>query len=126
MITPSPTANAQDVTATHAPGPWICEHGADDFFFVAPVDGEFDRDQRDANARLIAAAPDLFAVLVAWKDAQQATDDSVEHLERAIAEGWHNDPSGQGHIGDSNRLADAAWTKAIALRDAAIAKATAA
>jgi len=63
MITPSPTANAQDVTATHTPGPWVCEHGADDFFFVAPVDGEFDRDQRDANARLIAAAPELLEAL---------------------------------------------------------------
>lgn len=64
---------------------------------------------------------ELRAALQAWKDAQQATDDAVEHMECAIAEGWYNEPGGTSHVGDSDRRADAAWAKAIALRDAALA-----
>jgi hypothetical protein len=65
----------------------------------------------------------LRAALEAWRDAQQATDDAVEHMECALAEGWYNEPGGTGHVGDSDRRADAAWAKAIALRDTALARA---
>jgi len=76
------TANAQDVTATHTPGPWRQEAGTnlvwgacnpDDTTSygmgvpVAETRIEFNRtydwDQALANARLIAAAPDLLRSL---------------------------------------------------------------
>ncbi|WP_230280229.1 hypothetical protein [Croceicoccus sp. Ery15] len=79
-------------------------------------------DQGADAARLIAAAPCLLEALEAWATAQQATDDAVEHLERAIEEGWHDDPSGSGWIRQSEKLADEAWNRARSLRDAAITK----
>lgn len=128
--------------AGYTPGPWESRKakfpvdGEYDFAIGATVDGKreciaeaFGRcsttafPPAEANARLIAAAPDLLEALEAWRNAQQATDDAVEHFERAVAEGWHNDPSGSCWVAESDRLADSAWARALTMRDAAIAKA---
>lgn len=67
MTTPSPTANAQDVTATHTPGPWnvgsarLVWVDGTDIAQVIRTNG--DQATAMANARLIAAAPDLLAVV---------------------------------------------------------------
>lgn len=79
--------------------------------------------ENEADYALIAAAPDMLEALLATDDAQDATDAAVEHFERAVAEGWHHDPTGQGHLGESDRAADRAWERAHTLRRAAIAKA---
>lgn len=76
----------------------------------------------DPVADTVERDSDAMRALEAWRTAQQATDDAVEHIECAIAEGWSNDPSGSGWIAESNRRADAAWKRAIELRDAALSK----
>lgn len=41
-------------------GKWACEHGSDDYFYVAREDGQsFSKDERKAVEKLIEAAPDL-------------------------------------------------------------------
>jgi hypothetical protein len=89
----------------HTPGPWEAENESVSagFDMVADVFGAT-TEQRDANARLIAAAPDLLAALKAL-----VGNDSVRYLddEGPRGEGWQ-----------SNELA-----AAIAAADAAIAKA---
>jgi hypothetical protein len=76
----------------HTPGPWdihdpsgggssnnwICADG----LYIAEVDGE--REEADANARLIAAAPDLLAAL----------KDAVEYLELQLK--CSGEDSGEG------------------------------
>lgn len=62
----------------HTPGPWICSDGD-----IVPANDESDPivtlylDTSDANARLIAAAPDLL--------------DALENLTIAIGMGWDLD-----------------------------------
>jgi hypothetical protein len=80
------------VSAGFTPGPWsvgvvrfagrtqlVCAYGKG---FVCEVespvrDGEFSHEEREANARLIAAAPELYAAVegvVAWIDGDYADD----------------------------------------------------
>lgn len=88
---------------THTPGPWdFKNHGADHFFatnhqygvaslnkptrWVAQVEGL--GVEAAANARLIAAAPDLLAALkdLLWMaDAEPTTEEDVEWGKKAIA-----------------------------------------
>jgi len=77
----------------------------------------------DRAPALVEAAAEMREALVAWRDAQKATDDAVEHLERAVAEGWWNEPGASSHVGESDRRADAAWERAVKLRDAALSAA---
>lgn len=55
--------------SAHTPGPWKASNGgvwseaARDYGFVASCGGDFSRDERAANAALIASAPDLLAAL---------------------------------------------------------------
>ncbi|NML93984.1 hypothetical protein [Novosphingobium olei] len=63
----------------------------------------------------------VLQALHAWKEAQQATEDAVEIMERADMEGWLHEPSARCHIRDSEERANAAWAKANALRDAVLA-----
>ena len=66
------------MTTQHTPGPWITGDAAiwalDDCEFHAIVDCPLNQTCRDtetvwANARLIAASPDLLAALIAFDDA---------------------------------------------------------
>lgn len=79
--TPSPTANAQDVTATHTPGPWEVESPMDGELWIVEAGkqayewrviagcpfpderSDIPRKQVEANARLFSAAPDLLIAL---------------------------------------------------------------
>lgn len=78
------------MTQTHTPGPWLIRAGGDvrDFTtFPAEIYSEADADElggcaaictipddkrQKANARLIAAAPDMEAALLEWKVASDA------------------------------------------------------
>lgn len=64
------------MSTTHTPGPWSCnipphkfpiyaKHASRRFVYVASIcrDGDVSEDEMDANARLIAQAPDLLASL---------------------------------------------------------------
>ena len=85
--------------AKHTPGPWkVCEHSWSDTSILA--DGfdhaiccldinhateesqAADEALMAANARLIAAAPELLALLI------EATDDYAEHCEGGEADEW--------------------------------------
>jgi len=88
----------------HTPAPWVVSrHGGailggevHDFargsgqsqVAVATMDAVSSPEERDANARLIAAAPDLLAAAVALRDAQRAymADRGNESLGRAVGE----------------------------------------
>jgi hypothetical protein len=78
--TPSPTANAQDVAAKHTPGPWVVGRDSNYPSSFGIIEGpsfpisyvlwatDVTRamgEQRDRDAALIAAAPDLFDALLA-------------------------------------------------------------
>jgi len=127
MITPSPTANAQDVAATHTPGPWpITETGDGKRFVIGEglVGGpkgyevaevysdDAPYEETIANARVIAAAPDLLDEL---REARTTLNIVRTQIMVEIAGGrerWEGVP-------------DALQTRLNAI-DAAIAKATAA
>lgn len=52
--------------ATHTPGPWFANHGAvnaQDVPIALADDYSKSQSEREANARLIAAAPDMLAAL---------------------------------------------------------------
>ena len=70
----------------HTPGPWTV-HGPHDAPWVATVDCRTIMPQSVADARLIAAAPDLLAALVALVDATNtrslAYDDAVTAIAKA-------------------------------------------
>jgi hypothetical protein len=63
------------MTSKHTPGPWeqcdefgpithgTCAKAVNDNFLVASCTGYYGREQAQANARLIAAAPDLLEAL---------------------------------------------------------------
>lgn len=76
----------------------------------------------DGEVFVVAAAnaTALVEALEAWSAAEKATEESIEHFEQAVAEGWADEPGLSGHVRDSERRADAAWEKAGALRDAAL------
>ncbi len=70
---------------SHTPGPWRVSSfevsagavgrtvmGADDFS-IGYI-GERDREENEANARLIAAAPRMYDILRAWHDAKPGDD----------------------------------------------------
>ena len=69
--------------ATHTPGPWTVRERSDDYtegYFIEAVDrdictvavaGHTDKVQL-ANARLIAAAPEMLALLKSWLDGANA------------------------------------------------------
>ena len=73
-------------TITHTPGPWLYDtedgfiYDCDGRYTVASPHAtkELDLDERDANARLIAAAPELLRALVALEDATEC--DTPDHL----------------------------------------------
>lgn len=80
--------------------------------------------QQVADATLIAAAPELLAALIAHETAQAATDEEVELIERACAEGWDSEPTGSSHLTSAQKRASDLWERAIEMRRTAIAKAT--
>lgn len=102
----------------HTPGPWIAD-GMDkeslivnsQWGEVARVQGNGDYRQRDANARLIAAAPELVEGLEAQLDAVKA------QLELSQIREWS--------IGSGDKFADCRLriTRADRLAKAALAKA---
>lgn len=123
-----------EVKTKHTPRPWsavnIDEQGwtvvADDTV-VAIVGGGGNGEDFDpayeADARLIAAAPELLEALMAAQAADKADDEFREYCERANAEDWINDPTGSMHVNSARTRANDARQKSVTLRDAAIAKA---
>lgn len=104
MITPSPAANTQDMTAAHTPGPWpITETGDGKRFVIGEglVGGpkgyevaevysdDAPYEEAIANARVIAAAPDLLIAcrhLVACQSGMPMTGiQAGQYLQNAIA-----------------------------------------
>lgn len=79
---------------THTPGPWACTYTsnyAHDYRLTRPngqplpINAEAnDRGEQRANARLIAAAPEMFAALQ-WFD-EQMRDDSALDMGKLINE----------------------------------------
>lgn len=82
----------------HTPGPWRQGGGYDGIIgILAPEDGDgaskvvcdvFERDEQQANAKLIAAAPDLLEALVALlaaKDLGAHEFNAIDLAEAAIA-----------------------------------------
>jgi hypothetical protein len=79
---------------THTPGPWACTYTsnhAHDYRLTRPngqplpINAEAnDRSEQRANARLIAAAPEMFAALQ-WFD-EQMRDDSALDMGKLINE----------------------------------------
>lgn len=133
-----PTASAADASSqsgipsvAHTPGPWKFRlEAVRTVIFHEALLGERalavgagSYPDHIANARLIAAAPDLLAALQAAVEAQRLTDEEVEMIEYHAAHGM-DDATGGLHCFSARKRADEAWNKAHALRDAAIAKAT--
>ncbi len=67
------------MTTAHTPGPWQYGHVGTEAFWIGPSwealpvahvdhDMEYARDNSRENARLIAAAPDLFALVLQYRD----------------------------------------------------------
>ncbi len=90
-------------TAQHTPGPWMVEPDEDGLFLVVDESREMDyiyidqqQDNREANARLIAAAPEMLAAL------------------EVVVESWTSQFERNGHLAPD-------WCKQAR---AAIAKAT--
>lgn len=128
----------------HTPGPWeargAMQHGEVLFWDIEPkstgkyrgsvatvhqaehIEG-ITADERDANAKLIAAAPDMLAALKAEAEADEAFDAADEYTHRADAEDWLNDPTGSLHVTEAWDRADRLRGEAKKLRAAAIAKA---
>lgn len=52
-----------DLKQGHTPGPWEAEYGTDGYFYVTHDDGLENRSNPVADARLIAAAPDMLRAL---------------------------------------------------------------
>lgn len=86
------------MSAQHTPGPWRLEHRGSTFIVDKPGDGYITRDvcrmdastmsalAREANARLIAAAPDLLSALVlARKKLEEEGYFPTPEIEAAIA-----------------------------------------
>lgn len=76
----------------YTPGPWYAEHGTEEYFFVSLKGGEmFPREENAANARLIAAAPDLLEALEkialegAWKGGQECLRIAAAAIAKARA-----------------------------------------
>lgn len=71
----------------HTPGPWTVNSmtriEGPAFGLIASVRGSLDDEQTHANARLIAAAPDLSALLA---EAVSRVDDLVDALGKSIIE----------------------------------------
>jgi hypothetical protein len=125
----------------HTPGPWEVHRepaidyransvfGADGKSLVAWCAGGGPRraiegPEEDANAKLIASAPDMLEALQASREADAADDAMREAHERATAEDWINDPTGSLHVRAYVERYNDAVRRANDLRDAAIAKAT--
>jgi hypothetical protein len=88
--------------ATHTPGPWYCHD--DGFVYSEATDANGtpyricdphcdegpDPDEREANARLIAASPDLLAALkemyALYADHAQYDDSEEQHEVKAIGQ----------------------------------------
>lgn len=83
------------MTTKHTPGPWLAtgwentvvnipdtHHGGHLTICVYPASGQAPRSEAVANARLIAAAPDMLEALKAIAEACEANADS------AMGEGW--------------------------------------
>jgi hypothetical protein len=82
------------VSAKHTPGPWKIDRQDDEVVMVDASSGPAICDvygdhngERDANARLIAAAPDLYSALVELLDASNIAElplrEESERLDRA-------------------------------------------
>ncbi|MBY5821450.1 hypothetical protein [Rhizobium leguminosarum] len=125
------------MTSTHTPGPWKLEKEwsggpliaqVSKFvraIYVVSLNSEADpASDAEANARLISAAPDLLAALLAEDEADAAFDAADEYAHRADAEGWLDDPTGSLHVNGAWDRANDLRAKAKELRQAAIAKAT--
>lgn len=117
MNRPSPTANAQDVTATHTPGPWSMSSPPYDsipWHHVYGPDGrhimhrERPSGEKIATTFLIAAAPDLLEALRTKRD----------YVADAASGALAYESSGEGF--------KAMAKEDLARIDAALAKATAA
>ena len=78
----------------HTPGPWIIKKSAVSYFIDARLKGSTmqevayigateTNEQHEANARLIAAAPDMYDALRQWLYAEKYEDQ--EEMENAIS-----------------------------------------
>jgi hypothetical protein len=91
--------DAMAITMTHTPGPWTVDLGARDLVRnatngerIAKVHGGLTYDETVANARLIAAAPDLLKLLREVMDVVEVVLDDesemdtwLDHARAAIA-----------------------------------------
>lgn len=80
----------------HTPGPWAVSFGTDVYLHgerfehnrhIADCDMDMDlgKDEREANARLVAAAPELLEALKYVRRFLRETDHDVEYVDAAIA-----------------------------------------
>jgi hypothetical protein len=89
---------AETVKPAHTPGPWTAQHGsiyATNKYVVAKIDVPFHMHNEitDANARLLAAAPDMkergnLLASCAHDFLEEQTDINAERLALAV-EGWN-------------------------------------
>jgi hypothetical protein len=76
------------MNAAHTPGPWACQHGADDYFEVVKAGGaslSYSAKITKANARLIAASPDLLEALE--RLVERVTDLGANGFSQEVANG---------------------------------------
>lgn len=76
------------MNAQHTPGPWKVFKGRDGYGVVGLCGGFYGEIEKEEDARLIAAAPELLAVLTEFKiasDKQEITFDGGAWLERVDA-----------------------------------------
>lgn len=100
----------------HTPGPWKCKPGFDSdlYYCLSNIDGNiltFDDDEHEANARLIAAAPETAAERDRLKEANAELLQALREIGRELA---YPNNEGQAISGlvDRQRIARAAIAKA--------------
>lgn len=97
----------------HTPGPWtlgsfdgnpayVSVYGPNDELVADVHADEFDENEAEANARLIAAAPDLLAACEALVDGRQETNTDYTGLNRCclLCDAWANRESAIVHTTD--------------------------
>jgi hypothetical protein len=139
------------MSAAFTPGPWTIDfnrntgfdgvaltfaiHGGQKSYITSgqsaehlKTDGQCDdpimASECEANARLIAAAPELLEALQADAELAQAEKDHDDLCDRACAEGWAHEPTGGSHLTSSSIRLAALRERTESLKASAIAKAT--